>query len=242
MTRPRLEATLRGAVGACTIDVTLATTDRPLAIVGPNGAGKSSLLAMILGAHAGVRGRIAIGDRLLLDSEAARSVPIEDRRLGYVPQEGALFPHRDVRGNLALAAELARVPEGGARVERALAELELASLASRAIDALSGGERQRVALARALVTDPIALLLDEPLSALDAAARRDVLALMRDVLARTPIPAIVVTHDVEDVRALGADVVVLEGGRVVQEGTLDAITRAPATSFVEAFVARTIAR
>ncbi len=242
--RPLLEAFVRGRVGTLAIDVTLATSARPLAIVGPNGAGKSSLLTMLLGARDGVVGKVVVGGRVLLDSAAGREVALEARRLGYVPQDGALFPHLDVRGNLALAARLGRIHARSAAstITRLLDELELSALASRGVGTLSGGERQRVALARALVIEPVALLLDEPLSSLDAAGRREVLSFLTRVIERRRIPALVVTHDADDVRALDADVIVLEAGRVTQRGTLGALIEAPSTPFVEAFVARTIGR
>jgi molybdate transport system ATP-binding protein len=241
--RATLSASLSGRVGTLDLDVAFETSSRALAIVGPNGAGKSSLLAMLLGAR-GCKGRVAIGTRVLLDSESGRDAPIEDRRLGFVPQDGALFPHLDVRGNLGLATELARVPaaEASARIDRLLEELELGALRSRSVQGLSGGERQRLALARALVIDPVALLLDEPLSSLDARGRRDVLGFLVRVLERYPVPAVVVTHDADDVRMLDADVLVLEAGRVTQRGSLDELARSPATPFVEAFVARTLGR
>lgn len=237
---PRLEASVRGHVGTLAIEVTLAARERPLAIVGPNGAGKSSLLGMLLGAREAVVGKLVVGERVLLDSDAGRDVAMEARRLAYVPQDGALFPHLDVRGNLALAARLGRIDprSAAATIPRLLEELELDALASRGVGTLSGGERQRVALARALVIDPIALLLDEPLSSLDAAARRDVRSFLTRVIERRRIPALVVTHDADDVRALDADVIVLEAGRVTQRGALSALIAAPATPFIEAFVAR----
>lgn len=241
--RPILQAHVAGVRGPLRLDVRFETHERVLALVGPNGAGKSTVLAALLGAAPALAQRVVVAERVLADATQAISVPIEARRLGYLPQDAALFSHCDVRGNLALALELARVPstDRAARIERVCDELGLGALLSRAVHALSGGERQRVALARALVIEPVALLLDEPLAALDARGRAEVLVFLRRVFERHSVPAIVVTHDATDVHALEADVLVLEEGRVVQHGRLDELSRAPASAFVEAFVARILA-
>lgn len=224
------------------LDLSVAMTIRGASaatvLVGPNGAGKSTLLAVMLGTVP-AKGRIRVADDVLLDSQAGVCVPVERRRLAYLPQDYALFPHLDVRGNITFALASARGTGDAAalraRVERNMEEMQIAHLAARKHHQLSGGERQRVALARALAMEPRALLLDEPLAALDVHARKDVRRHLRSLLARLALPAIIVSHDPEDARTLGHEIVVLENGRVTQCGTWDEITARPATTFVESF-------
>ncbi|MEM6296285.1 MAG: ATP-binding cassette domain-containing protein [Myxococcota bacterium] len=214
---------LRGTVGSRTLDVSLRADGGVLALVGPNGSGKTSVLRAIVGALAMTHARIDVAGMALHER------PIEARKVAYVPQGGGLFPHLDVRRNVAFGAE-------ASRADTLLEQLGLRELASRAVGRLSGGERQRVALARALALDPALLLLDEPLSALDATARRSVRTMLAEHLRAWGGPAILVTHAVADVRALHADVAVLEAGRIVQQGSVEALCAAPATPFVDAFV------
>lgn len=238
--RVTLSAHLVGRVGRLSIDVALEATRGPLVIVGPNGAGKTSLLLMLLGVYTPERGAITLGDERLFDAEAGVAVPVEARRIGYVPQDYALFPHRDVLGNVTLALASARLgADRHARRDRALTMLRalgIEHVARRRPDTLSGGEKQRVALARALSVEPRALVLDEPLAALDVHARREVRAFLAGWLRQLAIPTLLVTHDPEDARALGERVVVLEQGRVVQSGPWDELARSPATPFVTELV------
>ncbi|MBE2253005.1 MAG: ABC transporter ATP-binding protein [Myxococcus sp.] len=236
-----LRAELRARVGPLAIDVRFETPAGALVLVGPNGAGKTSVLSLLLGAQPVERGRIEVGGECLLDTSAGVEVPLEQRRLGYVPQDYALFPHLTVRGNVEFAlASAAPALERGARrerVERVLTDLALGALAERRPLALSGGEKQRVALARALAVGPRALLLDEPLAALDVSSRREVRRFLVEWLARHGLPTVVVTHDAADARALGQRIVVLEAGRVVQSGSWAELSAAPASPFVAEFVA-----
>lgn len=235
-----LSAHLVGSVGRLPIDVALEAAHGPLVIVGPNGAGKTSLLLMLLGVIAPRRGHVSLGGASLFDSEAGVDVPVEARRIGYVPQDYALFPHRDVIGNVALA--LASAHLGLSRRERSdkalamLHTLGVDHLAQRRPDTLSGGEKQRVALARALSVEPRALVLDEPLAALDVHARREVRAFLSGWLRQLAIPTLIVTHDPEDARTLGERIVVLEQGQVVQSGPWDELAQRPATAFVAELV------
>lgn len=230
-----LVARLGARVGELTVDVDLNTAGGTLVLVGPNGAGKTSLLSLLLGALPAERGRLSIGDSLLFDSERGIDLPVELRRIGYVPQDHALFPHLSVRDNLAFAVRSASAP--ASRVDGALRDFGLEALAHRRPRSLSGGEKQRVALARALSVEPRALLLDEPLAALDVPARAEVRAFLAQTLRDRGLPSIVVTHDPTDALALGQRVAVLEAGRVSQQGTWDELAAAPATRFVEQFVA-----
>jgi molybdate transport system ATP-binding protein len=236
-----LFARIEARVGALQIDLQLDTGPGPLVVIGPNGAGKTSLLLLILGVSPVERGRIEVGGTPLVDTATGIDVPLEHRRLGYVPQDYALFPHLTVRENVAFALESAREePDRSKRLQRVaagLGDLGITALADRRTRSLSGGEKQRVALARALCVQPHALLLDEPLAALDVHARREVRAFLSRYLRDLGLPTLVVTHDAADARQLGSQIVVLEAGRITQRGAWADLVRAPASKFVEEFVA-----
>lgn len=241
MSAAELRAQLTARVGRLSIDVELEPGPGTLVVVGPNGAGKSSLLRLMLGLIPVLRGRIEVGEAVLLDTARNISVPVEERRLGYVPQDYALFPHLTVRGNVDFAVTSAlskqAPPKRRERVDAALAELGLEAVAERRPTNLSGGERQRVALARALAVEPRALLLDEPLAALDVHARREVREFLAATLERLGLPTIVVTHDPADAALLGRRIAVLEEGRVTRLGTWQGLATQPGSRFVEEFVA-----
>lgn len=218
---------------------------RAIALVGPSGAGKTTLLEIIAGLRRPATGRIAIADHVLLDTRAGIDVAPRHRRIGYVPQDLALFPHLDVRRNILFGAargkggatsSTAREPAdrgaggasgGGAAArdtaplahDRVIDLLELRPLLDRPIAGLSGGERQRVALARALMSGPDLLLLDEPLAALHAALRDRILEDLRHVRDDLRMPLMYVSHDPDEVRAIADWVIVLDGGRSVRAGT-----------------------
>lgn len=219
------------------LDVRMALEFGPSALVGPNGAGKSTVLRAILGAVPVRRGRIVLDGRTLLDTERGISVPTEERRVAWVPQEYALFPHLTVQENVTFGVP---GPAGRAHAGAVMDQLGLTPLRSRRPGALSGGERQKVALARALAAEPRALLLDEPLAALDADTREATRALLADTLHRLAIPSVVVTHEMRDVLALGGPVVLLEAGRVRSAGTLDLFRAAPPSEFARSLVARSV--
>jgi len=236
-----LEVSITSRVGSLAIEVELDTGGGTLVVVGPNGAGKTSLLLMTLGALKPEGGRVAVGGRVLFDARACVNVPVEDRALGYVPQHYALFPHLSVLENVEFVVECRAGRSNRQAVrERALTildELEMRPFAERATHTLSGGEKQRVALARALAAEPAALLLDEPLHALDVGARREVRSFLAAYLQKLDLPTIVVTHDAKDAAALGHRVAVLEHGRVSQIGTWAELSAAPATPFIRELVA-----
>jgi molybdate transport system ATP-binding protein len=235
-----LRASLNGKVGRLQIDVELDTAPGTLVVVGPNGAGKSSLLAFLLGARAVEVGRISLGATLLLDTAAGYAVPLEQRRLGYVPQDYALFPHLSVRGNVEFAMRSAAPElspaERSQEVELLLHELALVEQSARRPRALSGGERQRAALARALGAKPRALLLDEPLGALDVHARREVRDFLARYLRKLGLPTLIVTHDARDAQLLGQRIAVLEAGRITQLGSWAELAARPASAFVAELV------
>ena len=223
-------------LGALALDVDLLGDDTPVALVGSNGSGKTTLLRTIAGAHRPAAGQIRLGDQLLFDSDSGVDLAPEQRQVGYVPQGYALFPQLSVLDNVAFGwlGRASRIARRDAAAEL-LEQLECAHLAQRNPGALSGGEQQRVALARALITEPRILLLDEPLAALDAPARRTMRAYLARHLARRGGPAMVVTHDVRDVLALDAKVFVLDSGRVIQHGSAESLAAQPATDFVAEF-------
>ncbi len=230
MSAPAWHVELRGRIGALALDVRFEAGDGPTLLVGPNGAGKTTVLRMIAGADVGLRGCVRLRDHTLLDDPRGVCLPPEARRVGYVPQGLGLFPHLGALDNVAFGC--GHGPAARARATAALARLGALHLCDRRVTALSGGERQRVALARALAIEPLGLLLDEPLSALDVGHRRRTRALLAAHLHEAGRPALVVTHDVRDIVALGGEVVVIEGGRVLQQGSAQALALAPASDFV----------
>ena len=226
--------------GSFSLDAEVRGDLDPVVLIGPNGSGKTTLLRVISGAYLPLGGRIRVGERVLYDSRDQVWLAPEERRVGYVPQGYGLFPHLTVLENVAFGCAAARV-RNHRRNRRAaaaaiLAEMECGDLSGRYPATLSGGEKQRVALARALLPAPDMLLLDEPLAAMDAAARRDFRAYLADHLTERKVPAIVVTHDPRDVYALGTPTVyALEGGSVAQSGPPEALSADPATDFVSEF-------
>jgi molybdate transport system ATP-binding protein len=227
----RVEAATR--LGAFDLDVALEVpAGACLALAGPSGAGKTSVLRVVAGLVRPDRGRVVCGDEVWLDVAAGVDVAPERRRIGYVFQEYALFPHLRVWQNVAYPLR------GGERRERALELLDrfgIARLADERPRTLSGGERQRVAVARALARKPAALLLDEPLSALDSRSRAAAGRELGAVLAEAGVPALLVTHDFTEAALLGTRVSVIDGGRIVQEGTAAELAAAPASAFVADF-------
>ena len=230
-----LDARLEIRQGSFHLSVDFAAGPGPLLIAGPNGAGKTTLLLAVLGAVRPTSGRLVLGRDVFFDAALGVYLPVEERRVAYVPQDSGLFPHLTVRDNVGFGLSRLARPARAARVEEALVQLGAAALAERLPVGLSGGERQRVALARALATQPHALLLDEPLAALDAPSRVRFRTFLATYLRQLEIPALVVTHDAEDARVLGGDMLVLEAGRVTERGPVEALRSAPASVFARAF-------
>ena len=187
-------------------------------LLGPSGGGKTTLLNCIAGFARPDTGRIALGARVLFDSDARIDMPVAERRLGYVFQNLALFPHLTVAQNVQYGIAKLPAEERRARMMTMLESFRIAHLIARKPGEISGGERQRAALARSLVTNPAALLLDEPLVALDNATKSKILDDLRAWNAAHEIPILYVTHSPEEAFALGERVVVLEGGRILAQG------------------------
>lgn len=200
-------------------------------LLGPTGSGKTTVLETIAGLNRPDRGEVWIGGKRVTHLRP------EARHIGYVPQDYALFPHLTVRDNLTLACRLQRLPR--AEIEERLAELtallHIEPLLNRRPAGLSGGEKQRVALARALMVRPQVLLLDEPLSALDAATRGSVRVELRRLLRQSGMTSLIVTHDFLDALTLGHRICVMDQGRIVQIGTPEELLSAPQSRFVANF-------
>jgi len=217
---------------AITLDLTLRQGDfllevheqveaRVVGLFGPSGAGKTSVLESIAGLRTPGAGVIRIGSRTLLDTAAGVALPPHRRRVGYVPQDVALFPHLSVRRNILYGAD----ERGDGDLDPVLRLLELDPLLGRDVAGLSGGERQRVAIARALMTAPELLLLDEPLAALDIGLRDRVLSYLARIRDELAVPMVYVSHTEAEVRAIADWVLVLDRGRVTRRGPtpLDAV-------------------
>jgi thiamine transport system ATP-binding protein len=213
------------------VDVEVGDGER-LAVLGPSGSGKSTLLRTIAGLQRPDEGRV------LVDGRDLTGVPPHRRGVGLMFQEGVLFPHRDVEGNVGFGLRMAGVP-GPARARKVAGVLSLVGLAGyerRSVATLSGGEQQRVALARALAPEPRVLLLDEPLGSLDGPLRERLLADLERLFERLGLTVVVVTHDVGEAFALGDRVALLRQGQVVQCAPPDDLWAHPADAWVARFL------
>ena len=219
-----LRKALRHGDARFDVDVAFRSDASRLVLFGPSGAGKTQTLKMLAGIVRPDGGRVAVAGRVLYDSSAGIDLTPQQRRLAFVFQDYALFPHLTVRQNIAFARH--RPGRGwlnpphsvvDTTVDRWVEAFHLQAVAGHYPHQLSGGQRQRTALARALVNDPEALLLDEPFAALDKALRQRLREELRDLRAELRIPMLLITHDDDDVRVLADEVVHLHAGRVVAE-------------------------
>ncbi len=225
--------------GTLAMDLSLdVAAGQVLAVLGPNGAGKSTLLRVLAGLTAPEGGRVRLDGQLLDDPAAGVRVPPHRRRIGMVFQDHLLFPHLSAVDNVAFGLRARGESRQAARAAAAgwVARMDLSSHAAAKPRSLSGGQAQRIALARALAGAPHLLLLDEPLSALDARTKLDVRADLRHHLADYPGATVLVTHDPVDAMALANRLVVVEAGRVVQVGTPVEVSRRPRTDYVARLV------
>jgi len=208
------------------------------ALLGPSGSGKTTLLRAVAGLETPHAGSIAIGDAVFFDAVRRIDLPAEKRGLGLVFQSYALWPHRTVFDNVAYGLRLRGVASADvqARVEKSLAQIGLAHLAARYPHQLSGGQQQRVAIARALVYEPPVILLDEPLSNLDAKLREEARAWLRTLIVTLGLSAICVTHDQVEAMAIADRITLLNAGVVEQEGTPTALYSDPKTLFAAEFM------
>lgn len=206
-------------------------------LLGPNGAGKSTLLRLLTGLERPDNGNIRCGDRVLFDRHHEIEVPSSQRRIGLLFQHLALFPHLDVRANIGFGLRAAGVARAERRkqVDAIIERFALQSLEHQDVRALSGGERQKVALARTLAVRPEVLLLDEPTATLDQENRWRFRSWLGEILDEWRIPTLMVTHDPADAASFRKRIVVLEQGRIRQEGSLHQLLHAPATAFIADF-------
>jgi molybdate transport system ATP-binding protein len=209
-----LTVAVQKRLGETLIDVAFAAEGCATALFGPSGAGKTSVVQMIAGLVLPDRGRIALGGEVLFDAEQRISVPAHKRRIGYVFQEGRLFPHLSVRMNLAYGRWMNGFRRDRAEEERVLDMLGIGHLLRRRPGTLSGGEKQRVAIGRALLLKPRLLLLDEPLASLDEARKAEILPYLERLRDEGGVPLIYVSHTSHEVRRLAETIVHLASGKV----------------------------
>jgi iron(III) transport system ATP-binding protein len=209
-----------------------------VSLLGPSGSGKTTLLRAVAGLEAAHRGTIRIEDRPVFDASQQLEVPAERRNLGLVFQSYALWPHRTVSDNVGYGLKLRKVPsaEIRQRVDAALGNLGLGHLGARLPHQLSGGQQQRVAIARALVYNPPVILMDEPLSNLDAKLREEARAWLRELILKMRLSALVVTHDQNEAMAMSDRILLLNNGVIEQEGTPQELYGQPRTLFVADFM------
>ena len=209
-----------------------------VSLLGPSGSGKTTLLRAVAGLEAPHRGTIRIEDRPVFDPATGLELPAEKRNLGLVFQSYALWPHRTVFDNVAYGLKLRKVAGGEirTRVDSALANLGLGHLGDRLPHQLSGGQQQRVAIARALVYNPPVILMDEPLSNLDAKLREEARAWLRELILKMRLSALVVTHDQNEAMAMSDRILLLNNGVIEQQGTPQELYGQPQTLFVADFM------
>jgi len=203
-----------------------------ICLLGPSGSGKSTLLRIISGLEEAESGDV------LWDGESIASIPSHERNFGLIFQDYALFPHLNVFDNVAFGLKMQKLgkEEIHQRVDQALKQVDLQGFAKRSVTDLSGGEQQRIALARALAPRPRLLMFDEPLGALDRRLREYLLVEIKEILEKSAVPAIYVTHDQEEAFALAHRVMLLNEGIIVQRGTPTEVYEKPATDWVAAFL------
>jgi molybdate transport system ATP-binding protein len=212
-----LAVALRARLPGFFLDVSWEIGAELAVLFGPSGAGKSLTLRLIAGLAQPDSGRVVAGERLLLDTDRAVCLQPQQRSIGYVFQNLALFPHMTVLDNVLYGGHGLEREERAARAESLIHRFGLAGLQRRRPGEISGGQQQRVAFARALLRRPAVLLLDEPFSALDASLRRDMGELLREVQRELKLPTVLVTHDAAEAAALADTVILCEGGRVIRQ-------------------------
>jgi molybdate transport system ATP-binding protein len=228
-----LEARLEAPLRSFDLDVELrAAPSTPVGVAGRSGAGKSTALRMIAGLLRPRRGLVRLDGETLLDSDSGLHVPPERRRLGYLFQHGALFGHLSAWRNVAYGAREQARSDRRRRALELMERLGIEHLAEARPRELSGGERQRVALARALAARPRALLLDEPLAALDPSTKGAVARELAAAIAGAAVPTLIVSHDFAELAQLAGEIAVLDRGRIVQRGSAAELAAAPASALV----------
>ncbi|MFS2215343.1 ABC transporter ATP-binding protein [Telluria sp. Tellsp104] len=209
-----------------------------VALLGPSGSGKTTLLRAVAGLESPKAGTIDIGERRVFDGSKKLELPAEARNLGLVFQSYALWPHKTVFDNVAYGLKLRKLAARDIepKVREVLAQLGLGHLGERFPHQLSGGQQQRVAIARALVYNPPVILLDEPLSNLDAKLREEARAFLRELIVRLGLSALMVTHDQAEAMAISDRILLLNNGKIEQQGTPQSMYEAPDTLFTAEFM------
>jgi molybdate transport system ATP-binding protein len=218
-----LRVSAAARLGAFALDATFETAAGVTALFGRSGSGKSSLVNVIAGLLRPARGRVELGEATLFDSERGIDVPAERRRVGYVFQEGRLFPHLTVRQNLLYGRFFSRAARAHVAFDQVVSLLGVGHLLNRRPGALSGGEKQRVAIGRALLADPRLLLLDEPLASLDPYRKSEILLYIERLRDELAVPIVYVSHAIEEVVRLADTVVVMSDGKVLATGAPEAL-------------------
>ena len=209
-----LEVRLKHPMGKTLIDVEFQATSRLTAIFGKSGSGKSSIINMIAGLVKPTEGRIVVDSRVLFDSDLGVNIPVHQRRIGYVFQDGLLFPHFTVEQNLSYGRRFNRgVLEPGVIISL----LDLAALLKRKPINLSGGEKQRVAIGRALMSNPSLLLMDEPMASIDEERKLEILPYIETLRDEMKLPIIYVSHSALEVKRLAGDVIYIDNGRIIPQ-------------------------
>ena len=217
-----LEVNVRKEFGGFTVDVAFSTEDSGItAVFGPSGAGKTSVINMVAGLLAPDEGRISLDNVAIFDSEKGINVAPNKRRLGYIFQDGRLFPHLSVKSNLTYGMNLVPRKDRRLSFDRVIDLLDLEGLLNRRPAKLSGGEKQRVAIGRALLTSPSLLLMDEPLSSLDGQLKTEILPFVSKMQKESMIPALYVSHSIDEILLIAESVIVVRGGQVAFSGKLD---------------------
>lgn len=215
-------------LGEFAVNVSFTSDTTATALFGPSGAGKTSVINMIAGLLKPERGRIVLGDDVLFDSATGINVPAWRRRIGYVFQEGRLFPHFSVKRNLDYGRWVSGHASDPRQLSHVIDLLNIGHLLDRRPGKLSGGERQRVAVGRALLMQPRLLLLDEPLASLDAARKRDILPYLERLRDEARVPLIYVSHNAAEIKRIASRVVRLDSGKVVETGGIELLDGARA--------------
>lgn len=231
-----LDVRLKKDLEGFSIDVSLRLDDELLVLFGPSGAGKTQILKMISGLIKPDEGSVSVGPHRLFDSKSSVDIPIRNRKIGYLFQDYALFPHMTVFGNIAYAIDGPLKGPGKEKVRELVSVMRLTGLEDRYPHELSGGQKQRTALARTLASDPKLLLLDEPFSALDYQVREKLRTDLVNIHRMFPVTTILVTHDLEEAFMLGKRIAVINNGRIEQEGTREEVFYRPRTKNVARFM------
>ncbi|MDP2726010.1 MAG: ABC transporter ATP-binding protein, partial [Dehalococcoidia bacterium] len=230
-----LELDIEKDLGDFRLQASFQAGDKVVALFGPSGSGKSLTLHCIAGLVSPDRGAIKIDGETVFHSGRGINLPPQRRRVGYVFQNYALFPHMTVEANVAYGLHSLPAPERRRQVEEAIRRVRLTGMEKRLPHQLSGGQQQRVALARTLVTQPRILLLDEPFSALDSAVRGRLQSELMQLLRQLPITTILVTHNLPEAYALSERMIVYDAGRILQDGHRDEVLYKPRTRSVARF-------